>query len=218
MNTPPTIKRFKPPNISISEMRTGTWALALEDDAYKIALARIITDFEHLEYTMPNVLTALLHTPWSDAAGYVYRSLRSPKIRSDLMWHLLEVAPHNMRAPPFLDSILTEYGKIRTLRNEYAHGLWSTNLDTKQTYLARFPEHGDWMPGESKPEPIEALLALAERIGALKVRIWQEVAPLLSELAQQQIEHAQQVATRRAEKLRRRAAKAPPPPPQSSEE
>jgi hypothetical protein len=216
MNTPPKKKRFTPPDFS-KPFPQGTIAYGLTRDDYKVALAQIVADFEHLEFQMPAVLQALLQTPWSDAAGYVYRSIRGPSIKINLMQHLLHVAPHNVDTPEFIDEILWEYGAIRKARNEYVHGLWTTHLDDNSVYLARFPEHGEWMERyESEPEPLEALGALAERIGRLKVRVWTEVLPYLAKLRQQHLEFARRASEREAVRQQRRESKEPQPPPPPS--
>jgi hypothetical protein len=214
MNTPRTKKRFNR-SLDPSKIENGTWIGALVDPEYQAALGKIASSFEHLEETMPAVLAVLMGTTDTIAAGYVYRAIRNPAIRSSLMWHLLETAPHNKNMPEWFDDVLAEYGSVRSRRNEYVHGLWSHKEEDDTTFLARFPEHG-WFFDASKREPLSKLQDLERDISALsrKVRleVWQHVAALQKQQQAQALIDAQ----RQAERERRRAAKAPRPPPESS--
>lgn len=216
MNTPPTKKRFK--GFSMPEIPNGTWVGALTSEKYLATLGQIATEFEHLEHAMPIVLSGLIGISDSRVAGYIYRSIRNPAARKGLMWHLLELAPHNQSAPEMFDEILRAYDSIRVRRNEYVHGLWSTKQDDGTVYLARFPEHGGWTPGEAEPEPIEALNSLVMDIKELRGRIWREAQAYIGEVVlERQLEQARSIEAHREKRARRRAAAAPPPPPESSE-
>src|SRR5689334_17916364 len=120
MNTPRKKKRFT--RHPIENWESGTWAGVLSDPDYQAALGRIASSYEHLETAMTNVFAALMGSSDVLAAGYVYRSLRNPSIKGQLMWHLLEVAPHNKDTPEWFDDVLKAHNSIRSRRNEYVHG------------------------------------------------------------------------------------------------
>ena len=115
---------------------------------------------------MPSILAILLGMADDKPAGYVYRALRNPNIRSDVMRTLLEKAPHNTHRGEEFDKLLAEYEAVRTGRNGYAHGLWYTHEETGAVFLARRDEHGYGLL-QALPEPIEELDALLQRIGEL---------------------------------------------------
>ncbi len=119
---------------------------------------------------MPRVLAILLGMEDTAPAGYVYRALRNPNIRSDVMRALLEKAPRNVKLGKEFDELISEYEAVRSGRNGYAHGLWYTH-DSGAVFLARRDEHGYGLL-EAKPEPISALDKLRARIGRLAMSVY----------------------------------------------
>lgn len=197
-------------------MENGTFAYGLGDERYQKALGEIAASYEHLEGAMPYVLAALMGTADDTAAGYVYRTIRNPRTRSDLMWRLLESAPHNANAPEWFDDILRAHDSIRKRRNDYMHGIWSLRTDDRSTFLAVFPEHGPYMPSEARREPLENLTGLVEETKQLTLRVHREIRPHLARLRKQQQAQALIDAQRQTERERRRARAKQPPPPGSS--
>jgi hypothetical protein len=144
---------------------------ALENPEYASRFAAILSQFEHLEAAMPRILAILLGMSDFTPAGYVYRALRNPSIRSDAMRALLEKAPHNRHRGEEFDELISEYDAVRAGRNGYAHGLWFTHEETGAVFLARRDEHGYGLL-HAMPEPIEVLDALSERIGKLLTSVY----------------------------------------------
>jgi hypothetical protein len=172
MNTARKKRRYSPVGVGPSgpPWPDGLFVGSLRNPEYATRFAAILSQFEHLEAAMPRILTILLGMTDAKPAGYVYRALRNPNIRSDVMRTLLEKAPHNAQLGDEFDDLLTEYEAVRSGRNGYAHGLWYTHEKSKAVFLARRDEHG-WGLLQAQPEPIEALDNLLKRIGDLLTTI-----------------------------------------------
>jgi hypothetical protein len=166
MNTPPKKRRHAPafPDQK-GAPKSGHYVGSLENEEYAKRFACILSEFEHLEARMPGVLAILLGTTDINSVGYVYRTLRNPNIRRDVMKALLEKAPLNKDRGEEFDALLSEYNSIRKARNDYAHGLWYTE-ENGSVMLAREAEHGFGMM-EAAPEPIKELDDLVARIRKL---------------------------------------------------
>jgi hypothetical protein len=67
----------------------GLFIGSLTNPEYASRFAEILSGFEHLEAAMPRILAILLGMGDFKPAGYVYRALRNPNIRSDVMRALL---------------------------------------------------------------------------------------------------------------------------------
>jgi hypothetical protein len=141
MNTPRQKKRFQRLGPG-SEKPQGSYVAGLNNDAFASVFARILSEFEHLETVMPIVLEHLAQMAETRASGYIYRTLRNPSIRSDIMRKLLETAPFNKDTDERFDEILSEYDEVRRLRNQYAHGLWWTGEDGQTVCLSASDPHG----------------------------------------------------------------------------
>jgi hypothetical protein len=172
MNIPRQKKRHKV-QFELPTVPSGTYVSALANEQYAIRFARIITEFEHLESQMPRVLAELIGIKYiwpMSPAGYIWRVLRNPSIKTDVLRRLLEMAPNNKNADEKFDQILSEYDELRTKRNHLAHGLWFTNEEDMSVYLAISDPHGlDFM--KAKPIPISDLDNLLLKIRGLLTRI-----------------------------------------------
>jgi hypothetical protein len=168
MNTPPTKKRHidKP-----LEIIPGSYNPGLHGSKYPPVFAQIVTMFVHLGITMQDVLAVLLRDNDAGAAGFVWRSVMSAKARIDLMVNLLEKGRPNRDLGVEYDEIIREFKSINNARNDYVHGLWMTGKSRKMAYLTkpRDDTGTGWL--ETKPEPIENLIALRDRIHKLDFRI-----------------------------------------------
>jgi hypothetical protein len=143
MNTPKKRRRFDLANyMTPSEAAPkGSFVHALTDDEYAKRLARIISEFEHVETYMPKLLAALLGSGTSIGPAYAYRTLKNPNIRWEVMRDLLEHAPPNAELGSEFDDLLADYNRARVARNTYVHGLWFTGAEG--VFLARSDEkHG----------------------------------------------------------------------------
>jgi hypothetical protein len=190
MNTPPKKRRHAPEFPDQSGLpESGQYVGSLNNAEYAKRFAWILSEFEQAEALMPDVLAILLGATDTRSVGYVYRSLRNPNIRQAVMKALLEKAPLNKDRGTEFDALLSEYGSIRTARNEYAHGLWYTE-DDGTVLLARSAEHGFGMM-EAEPEPLEALDQLVKRIRDFT---WSVVRLQRDERKKQRAEHPPQSA------------------------
>ena len=134
---------------------------------------------------MPRVLTVLLGLPDERPAGYVYRALRNPSARIDVLRDLLEKSPSNKNKSQQYDELISKYQTVRSGRNAYAHGLWWTDSETNAVYLARRDEHG-FAFFDAQPEPLDNLKALHMQIGDLIRFLHQTIAEDLRQLQQPQ--------------------------------
>lgn len=219
MNTPKKRRRF-----NISEYMTASEAApkapfvhALTDAEYAKRLARIVSEFEHVESYMPKLLAALMGRASVMNAAYVYRTLKNPKIRFDVMRNLLENSPTNQELGDDFTELLADYDKARTARNAYVHGLWFTGPGG--VFLARSDEvHGQGYR-RAALEPIaklDATLMLIRSILGRLVRLYVYGTP--PRIAPPPAPPPQSEAPMPAKSNRRRSgSKSPPPPPQSSQ-
>jgi len=97
-------------------------------------------------------------------ARQVFRSVVSSEARIAIMRSLLEEAEVNRDKDASYDEILDEFASLNKIRNAYAHGLWSTSVDEKQSV---------WLE-ETSTDPFAVFFAkkrrvsLKELIGALE--------------------------------------------------
>lgn len=143
--------------------------------------ALILSEFEHLDSTMmPQVLWRLMGTKHSDVAGYIYRTLRNPRIKYSILETLLEKSSVNAGHADEYDRILALYREVRGIRNNYAHGLWYTNEDGK-VFLAK-SDDDDLAFFEAKEEPITELGHAITQIRTLRNLIINTVSMTPAEL------------------------------------
>jgi hypothetical protein len=184
MNTPRSSKRRYEWRPDVGNVPDGPFVSGLSNPEYASWFASVLTEFEHLESYMPRVLAVLLGTSDDAPAGYVYRALRNPSIRYNVLRDLLEKAPHNKKRSEQYDDILAKYNVVRKGRNDYAHGLWFTQVDTKAVYLARRDDHG-YAFFDAKAEPLDALKTLRAQIGELLSSLFVVVEADRRQLAQE---------------------------------
>lgn len=140
MSTPRKIKRYSEGTFRIG--KGGTYIHGLCHPDFATRFARIITEFVHLEDCMITVLAVLLGDSDTTTAGYVYRSIVSPRGRKELMERLLTLSPQNTQCGPEYDAIISEFWSLNLERNNYAHGQWYTDSHRGEVWLTVFDEHG----------------------------------------------------------------------------
>jgi hypothetical protein len=168
MNTPPKKRRCSWEWTPTGPV--GNYVVGLGNPDYASLFANIMSEFNHLETSMPKILTVLLGMTDDSSAGYVYRAIRSVNSRYEVMKALLEKAPINVNKTEAYDELLSEFDKIRVGRNDYAHGLWFTHVETGKVFLEKKDEHGFAFMGATE-EPIENLQELLGQIRSLTPRI-----------------------------------------------
>lgn len=140
MNTPPKKRRHdtaKAVEQLEREKPPGAYASSLSNPDYAIRLAGIVSEFVHLETNMIKVLAVLLGMKDTHTARYVWRSVKSPKGRIEMLRTLLQEAPENIEAPDLYDVILSDFGSINARRNDFVHGQWFTEMSTQKVMLAK---------------------------------------------------------------------------------
>lgn len=163
MNTAPTPKRHK---VELpSRPVFDSLSISLKSEAHAIRLAQITTSFVHLEDRMALLLTVLMGTDDNTVAGYIMRSIKSPRGRFDLMKDLLEKAAINRERGAEYDEILREFWSINKARNDFVHGRWYTR-GPDDVLLAKQDEHGLAL-FQAMPVDIKDMDSLLERIWAL---------------------------------------------------
>ena len=110
MNTPRKRRRF-----DLSKYMTSSDAApkapfvhGLTDPEYAQRLALIVSSFEHVETFMPRLLAVLMGQRSANSAAYIYRSLKNPQIRYEVLLNLLENAPVNRELGDEFDILLSE--------------------------------------------------------------------------------------------------------------
>jgi len=191
MTTKPTKRHHAPklPQSAGKKRLSGHYVGSLENVESAKRFACILSEFEHVEALMPGILAILLGTTDINSVGDVYRSLRNPNIRRDVMLDLLEKAPLNKERSEEFDALLSEYRSRRKARNDYAHALWYTESDGSVT-LARSSEHGFGMM-EAVAEPLKALNNLVQRIRAFT---WSVIEIQVAEQKRRRAKHPRQSA------------------------
>lgn len=174
MNTPKQKRRHTPKNVS-GHNSGKSFTLGLTNVDYATRFALILSEFEHLDsMLMPQVLWRLMGSKHSDVSGYIYRTLRNPNIKLDILRTLLEKSSVNVNHPDQYDEILTLYQEVRSRRNDYAHGLWYTRSDNV-VFLAKSDDDGLAF-FEAKEEPLSALGEAITKIRTLKNLIFETVS------------------------------------------
>jgi hypothetical protein len=145
MNTPRKKKRHSREAFDAKSFGSfsGTWTGLITDPEIALALAAVVSAFEHLEAQMSDVLAALFGTDESMTAGYVLRAIKSPRARRTVMRDLLEKAPRNVAADEFFDDVIDRYEDVANRRNQLVHGLWYSEVEgSGRTLLAKSNPHG----------------------------------------------------------------------------
>jgi len=162
MNTPKKKKRyvntFKGP-----DKPGGHYTGGLHNPEIAAVLGMLVSEYVHLENAMARVLAALLGVADPNLAGYVMRSIRSPRGRIDMMRDLLEKAPRNQLMPDDYDKAIDEFQSLTSARNNFVHGEWHTH-QSGEAFVAIFDEHG-WGMLTARPVAKEELEAVRKRIG-----------------------------------------------------
>lgn len=157
MNTPPKKRRHNKAKALEQlerEKPPGAFVSSLNHPQYAIRLAGIVSAFVHLETNMVKVLAMLLGMKDTHTARYVWRSVKSPKGRIEMLRVLLQEAPENMDLPDLYDVILSDFASINARRNDFVHGQWYTEVSNQTVMLAKLntDPHGF---GFHAAEPVE---------------------------------------------------------------
>ena len=180
LNTSPTRKRHTGKSRA-GNMPEGSGVFGIENPEVGWALSKFLAAYEHLETIMPKLLALLLGGYDDVTAGYVFRAIRNPSTKRELLQSLLEKAPINSKVPHDIDEMLDEYKILTGQRNQLAHGKWFTHdTDGNPTFVSRFSEHG-WDLIEASEISAEEIDTLANRATALGVWIVTAVDPILDE-------------------------------------
>lgn len=99
-------------------------------------LGSLVTGFTHLEQDFSHLLAKLLGTDWQ-TAFILLSQIVSPSARLNAMQAILQTSPRNCRLDGRYDELLSEFGRLNRARNAYVHGLWTTDLQTKVTYVSK---------------------------------------------------------------------------------
>lgn len=148
----------------------GNFVHGLSNPEYARKFASLVSEFEHMETHMPNLLAALMGLEHAQSAAYVYRTLRNPSIRASVLKELLEKAPCNEALGDEFDVLLSEYEAARVQRNAYVHGLWYTSLDDRSVWFSRSDDGGLGFY-KAKKEPIKNLDAVLKLIRSLTQKL-----------------------------------------------
>lgn len=141
MNTPRKTKRFslerwKQEYWGGVQKGSGHFSVALDSPEFGNQFALLVTEFTHLEFAMERVLGVLLQVD-STTAAHVMRSILSVKARIAMMRAVLQRARHTATFPDEFDDILDEFQSINSLRNDYVHGRWFTDINTGTVYIIK---------------------------------------------------------------------------------
>jgi hypothetical protein len=127
MNTPPNPKRYSSrqlldaPNFALGIFKSG-----LHDAAVSSALGQVLSNWTHVEEAMIDVMAILLGGQPQLPARQIFRAINNNYSRIVVLTSLLEKAPINSDKSAEYDEIIREFKRLNTIRNKFAHGLWST--------------------------------------------------------------------------------------------
>ena len=180
MNTPkskePTRYRGTQIGKSFKAGTEGTWITGIVNPDIAKRFTDVVTHFVFLEEDMAALLAFLLGADDPAPSSYVFRAIRSPKTRVDVMKALLEDAPHNRSRESDCDDMLTEFSAISKQRNGYVHGVWWTGKVTGSAYVSEFLNELSLLSSrEVPPSEFDALLKrihdLRKKLSRLRVRL-----------------------------------------------
>lgn len=182
MNTPPKKRRYDQDQLLKTlggiHVDGSRFYASIHNPRYAICLADVVSEFVHLESKMVRVLAALLGMKKADRAGYIWRSVMSPRGRIDMLRTLLQQSPENMEMPDAYDRIINDFDSINARRNDFVHGQWFTRTSDRAMWLAKLntDPHGlGWFA--AKPIKIDELKTLARDMRSLTKLINQSVQP-----------------------------------------
>ncbi len=170
-------------------MPGGTYTSGIFAPKISDLFANIVCRFVNLEERMADIFALLLGTPDTTNARFVFRTLKSPRARIDVLETLLEKSPKNAKADTFFDEVIAEFEEINSQRNKLVHGAWTTH-DSGKTFVAEFlEEYGLLRAREITDKELEALL---NRIGMLSSLIMKFMIETEQAAQAQPSEHPQQ--------------------------
>jgi hypothetical protein len=118
------------PNTPDGQYHAGIW-----DNEIASLLGQIFGYWPHVEERMIDILRDLLGDDHNMPTRQIFRSIRSNKLRREMMTAILEKSALNRKKGAFYDDVLATFGDLNTRRNGYVHGLWFT-------YERPIPEEG----------------------------------------------------------------------------
>jgi len=147
MNTPPKKRRYEQPQISnvmggvlLLAQKTGQINSGLSNPKHAVLLAKIVTEFEHLEDHMARFMAELSGADHR-VCSYILRAIKSPRARTEVMESLLQQAPRNMALGEAYDQVIAEFWGTNKLRNKYVHGRWWTSAKGNLVLFAETDPH-----------------------------------------------------------------------------
>lgn len=145
MNTPKTPKplvRHDPMRHVAARIHYGHFTLGVENPTIAEWLGRVITFWPNVEESVVGILDVLMddHSP---TPRHIFRALINQKARIEIMRRLLKDSAKCVALGREFDDAIDEFEALNRLRNAYAHGLWKTQDNTKEVYLATSMEGDD---------------------------------------------------------------------------
>lgn len=149
---PPAFAYLGAPGALTSEGSRGLrWGL--HNKTFALKLAQIATLFEHLEDETSVFLSRLANCE-PDTALFLYRAIKSPRARKEVLEALLHRALQNAECGSQYDEVIREFWACANLRNKYVHGRWWTGTDkTKRVFFAPATDDGKEM-GKALPASV----------------------------------------------------------------
>lgn len=158
MSTPRKKRRQEDPAFDEALLleRASKWRAGIGSPTFATLFTDITTEFEHVEFFMERLLAILLGNAPDDTdhARTIYRTLRNPSTRLELLRAMIEKCPKNAKLGDEYDAVLSRYDTARQRRNDYVHGLWWTD-DESRVFLAK-------VSSSTSPHPILAAVRVRE--------------------------------------------------------
>ena len=110
----------------VSNVPDGSYKSGLWDDAFVLAIGRIITFFPLLERSMSEVMAELVGGV-DPPVRQIFYSISNQQARIKIMRSLLQEAQSNKNKDSTWDAFIDDFASISGSRSDYAHGLWWTH-------------------------------------------------------------------------------------------
>jgi hypothetical protein len=135
MTTKRKSNRYSAPSPNVNKTGEAVETV-VRNPAHLILLGSLVTNFTHLELDFSHLLAKLLGTDWQ--TGFILlNQIVSPSARHNAMRAVLESSPRNAKLGPEYDDLLSEFSRLNSARNTYVHGIWTTDMASKATYIAK---------------------------------------------------------------------------------
>lgn len=150
--------------------KNGHYALGCANVEVASLLGQFVAEFTHLEDAMASVFAVLMGDLDDITARYIFRSIVAQQGRIKAMTVLLENCPTNREiSDRTYDDFIAEFDALNAVRNDYVHGLWTTDMADDKAYLSPASADRFAIFGDSRQVTPKELKGVIDRLRTLQL-------------------------------------------------